>query len=204
MSNQSNSPQLDNDDLKQIDADDLEEMDLKWQMAMLTMRAKSSESDVSVPPSPVHDRYKSGEGYHAVPPPYTGTFMPPKPDLVFHDALTASETIPNVLHVKPGTTKPNKDMSQSHRPSAPIIEDFIVTKSNDVVKLQALIDKKRVIITEDTIRQNLRLDDNDGVDCLPNEEIFAELARIGYDKPSDNLIISIIYRSCENNKEEYR
>nr|GEV67739.1 hypothetical protein [Tanacetum cinerariifolium] len=36
----SNSPQLDNDDLKQIDANDLEEMDLKWQMAMLTMRAK--------------------------------------------------------------------------------------------------------------------------------------------------------------------
>nr|GEW30880.1 hypothetical protein [Tanacetum cinerariifolium] len=37
---QSNSPQLDNEDLKQIDADDLEEMDLKWQMAMLTMRAR--------------------------------------------------------------------------------------------------------------------------------------------------------------------
>nr|GEW93897.1 hypothetical protein [Tanacetum cinerariifolium] len=36
----SNSPQLDNDDLKQIHADDSEEMDLKWQMAMLTMRAK--------------------------------------------------------------------------------------------------------------------------------------------------------------------
>nr|GFD41581.1 ribonuclease H-like domain-containing protein [Tanacetum cinerariifolium] len=33
-------PQLDNEDLKQIDADDLEEMDLKWQMAMLTMRAR--------------------------------------------------------------------------------------------------------------------------------------------------------------------
>nr|GFD16547.1 ribonuclease H-like domain-containing protein [Tanacetum cinerariifolium] len=30
----------DNDDLKQIDVDDLEEMDLKWQMAMLTMRAR--------------------------------------------------------------------------------------------------------------------------------------------------------------------
>nr|GFD21814.1 hypothetical protein [Tanacetum cinerariifolium] len=37
---QSLSPQLDNKDLKQIDADDLEEMDLKWQMAMLTMRAR--------------------------------------------------------------------------------------------------------------------------------------------------------------------
>nr|GEX82018.1 hypothetical protein [Tanacetum cinerariifolium] len=36
---QSSSPQLDNEDLKQIDADDLEEMDLKWQTAMLTMRA---------------------------------------------------------------------------------------------------------------------------------------------------------------------
>nr|GEZ82131.1 hypothetical protein [Tanacetum cinerariifolium] len=40
FASQSNSPQLDNDDLKQIDADDLEEMDLKWQMAMLTIRAK--------------------------------------------------------------------------------------------------------------------------------------------------------------------
>nr|GEU91810.1 ribonuclease H-like domain-containing protein [Tanacetum cinerariifolium] len=31
---------LDNEDLKQIDVDDLEEMDLRWQMAMLTMRAR--------------------------------------------------------------------------------------------------------------------------------------------------------------------
>nr|GFD09273.1 hypothetical protein [Tanacetum cinerariifolium] len=34
------SLQLDNEDLKHIDADDLEEMDLKWHMAMLTMRAR--------------------------------------------------------------------------------------------------------------------------------------------------------------------
>nr|GEX27878.1 hypothetical protein [Tanacetum cinerariifolium] len=34
FASQSNSPQLDNDDLKQIDADDLEEMDLKWEMSM--------------------------------------------------------------------------------------------------------------------------------------------------------------------------
>nr|GFD02458.1 ribonuclease H-like domain-containing protein [Tanacetum cinerariifolium] len=38
LASQSSSPQLDNEDLKQIDADDLKEMDLKWQMAMLTMR----------------------------------------------------------------------------------------------------------------------------------------------------------------------
>ncbi|GKF90815.1 hypothetical protein Tco_0274516, partial [Tanacetum coccineum] len=35
---QSNSQELDNEDLEQIDANDLEEMDLKWQVAMLTMR----------------------------------------------------------------------------------------------------------------------------------------------------------------------
>nr|GEX88849.1 hypothetical protein [Tanacetum cinerariifolium] len=40
FTSQSYNPQLDNDDLKQIDANDLEEMDLKWQMAMLTVRAR--------------------------------------------------------------------------------------------------------------------------------------------------------------------
>ncbi|GJU33189.1 putative ribonuclease H-like domain-containing protein [Tanacetum coccineum] len=40
FANQSNSTQLDNEDLEQIDTDDLEEMDLKWQVAMLTMRVK--------------------------------------------------------------------------------------------------------------------------------------------------------------------
>nr|GEW48026.1 putative ribonuclease H-like domain-containing protein [Tanacetum cinerariifolium] len=49
----------------------------------------------------------------------------PKPDLVFHDAPTANETVPTVLNVKPGTTKPNKDLSQTNRPSAPIIEDWV-------------------------------------------------------------------------------
>ncbi|GKC22524.1 ribonuclease H-like domain-containing protein [Tanacetum coccineum] len=38
FASQSNSSQLDNEDLKQIDPDDLEERD--WQMAMRTMRAK--------------------------------------------------------------------------------------------------------------------------------------------------------------------
>nr|GEX86277.1 ribonuclease H-like domain-containing protein [Tanacetum cinerariifolium] len=50
----------------------------------------SHESDNSVPKSPENDRYKTGEGYHAVPPPYTGTFLPPKHDLVFHDDVNAN------------------------------------------------------------------------------------------------------------------
>nr|GEZ73345.1 hypothetical protein [Tanacetum cinerariifolium] len=40
FASQFTSPQLDNEDLKQIDVDDLKEMDLRWQMAMLTMRAR--------------------------------------------------------------------------------------------------------------------------------------------------------------------
>nr|GEZ66307.1 hypothetical protein [Tanacetum cinerariifolium] len=78
-----------------------------------------------MPTSPVHDRYKSGEGYHTVPPPYTGTFMPPKLDLIFHNAPTVSETVPSVFNVEPSTTKPHKDMSQSNRPFAPIIKDWV-------------------------------------------------------------------------------
>nr|GFB94845.1 hypothetical protein [Tanacetum cinerariifolium] len=41
FASQSTSSQLDNEDLKQIDVDDLEEMDLRWQMAMLTMECRS-------------------------------------------------------------------------------------------------------------------------------------------------------------------
>nr|GEW19265.1 hypothetical protein [Tanacetum cinerariifolium] len=37
---QPNSPELVNEDLKQIHLDDLEDIDLRWQMAMLTMRAR--------------------------------------------------------------------------------------------------------------------------------------------------------------------
>nr|GEW34980.1 ribonuclease H-like domain, reverse transcriptase, RNA-dependent DNA polymerase [Tanacetum cinerariifolium] len=59
-------------------------------------------------------------------------------------------------------------------------------KVNDVVQLRALIDRKKVVVTEDVIRQALRLDDANGVKCLPNEEIFTELARMGYEKPPPN------------------
>nr|GEU70690.1 putative ribonuclease H-like domain-containing protein [Tanacetum cinerariifolium] len=189
FASQSNSPQLDNDDLKQID-DDLEEIDLKWRghfvreyrlpkdtrnketqkrnvpvetstsnalvlqcdglesiearlviyqqnetvseedikllkldvmlrdNALVDLRKKfekaeqerddtvfdndeifSSKSDASMPTSPVYDKYKSGEGYHVVPPPYTRTFMPTKPNLVFHDAPTVNETVPTTFKV---------------------------------------------------------------------------------------------------------
>ncbi|GJR35318.1 hypothetical protein Tco_1211002 [Tanacetum coccineum] len=43
---------------------------------------------------------------------------------------------------------------------------------NGQVQLQALVDGKKVIITEATVRRDLQLEDANGVDCLPNATIF--------------------------------
>nr|GFA16215.1 xylulose kinase-1 [Tanacetum cinerariifolium] len=63
----------------------------------------------------------------------------------------------------------------------------IVKQVNDITRLQALVNKKKVVVMKATIWEALRLDDEEGVDCLPNEEIFAELDKIGYKKPSTKL-----------------
>nr|GEW54317.1 putative ribonuclease H-like domain-containing protein [Tanacetum cinerariifolium] len=83
------------------------------------------KSDESLPSSPIYDRYHSGDGYHVVPLPYIGTFMPPKPDLVFHNASNDVETVHTAFNVKLSPTKPDNDLSYTHRPSAPIIEDWV-------------------------------------------------------------------------------
>nr|GEY44843.1 hypothetical protein [Tanacetum cinerariifolium] len=62
-----------------------------------------------------------------------------------------------------------------------------VKKINNVMRLQALVDKKKVAILEATIKDALRLDDAEGIECLPNEESFTELARMGYKKPLTKL-----------------
>nr|GEU78682.1 hypothetical protein [Tanacetum cinerariifolium] len=192
FASQTSSLHLDNEDLKQIDDDDLEEMDLKWQMAMLTIRARrflqrtgrnlranrstsmvfdmskvecynchkkvhfarecsydwsfqaeeeptnyalmafsssssssDNESDESGPPSSLYDRFQSSDGYHVVPPPYTGTFIPPKPDLVFNSAPNGVETGHSAFNVKLSPTTPDQDLSHTYRPSAPIIEHWV-------------------------------------------------------------------------------
>nr|GEW52207.1 hypothetical protein [Tanacetum cinerariifolium] len=55
----------------------------------------------------------------------------------------------------------------------------IVTKK---VQLQALVDEKKVIITESTVRRDLQLEDVEGADCLPNASIFEQLTLMGYEK----------------------
>nr|GEW69996.1 putative ribonuclease H-like domain-containing protein [Tanacetum cinerariifolium] len=212
FASQSTSPQLDNKDLKKIDVDDLDEIDLRWQMAMLTMRARrkghfarecrspkdsrrsgatelqrrttpventtsnalvsqcdgircydwsyqvkeepanfalmaitssssssdnetnekhglgycSSESDYeTLSSSSPSDRLQPSGGYHDVPPLITGTFMPPKPDLVFHTTPIAVVTDHLAFTVQLSPSKPAQDLSHTTRPLAPIIEDWV-------------------------------------------------------------------------------
>nr|GEW10808.1 ribonuclease H-like domain-containing protein [Tanacetum cinerariifolium] len=65
---------------------------------------------------------------------------------------------------------------------------FVCVKTvNDEVTVQALIDGKKVTIKESSIRQTLRLDDEEGTSCLANDDIFTRLANMGYEKMSDKL-----------------
>nr|GEV75681.1 ribonuclease H-like domain-containing protein [Tanacetum cinerariifolium] len=90
-----------------------------------------NESDDSLPASPQYDRYNLRDGYHAVPLPYTGTFMPPKPDLVFQNAPNVNETVHTTFNVELSPTKPETDLSHTHRTSAPIIEDWVSDSEYD-------------------------------------------------------------------------
>nr|GEX16008.1 ribonuclease H-like domain-containing protein [Tanacetum cinerariifolium] len=97
----------------------------------------SHESDNKVPKNAENERYKTGKGYHAVPPPYTRTFIPPKLDLVFTDDPSASESVANVFNVESSTNKPSQDMSKTLRSDAPIVKDWI-SDSEDKTEIESV------------------------------------------------------------------
>ncbi|GJY72240.1 hypothetical protein Tco_0475943 [Tanacetum coccineum] len=63
------------------------------------------------------------------------------------------------------------------------IEQFWATVKaktvNGEVQLQALVDGKKIIITESIVRRDLQLEDAEGIDCLPNATIFEQLTLMG-------------------------
>ncbi|GKC81033.1 hypothetical protein Tco_1136750 [Tanacetum coccineum] len=71
------------------------------------------------------------------------------------------------------------------------IEQFWATVKaktvNGEVQLQALVDGKKIIITESIVRRDLQLEDAEGVDCLPNATIFEQLTLMG------SMIGSLMY-----------
>nr|GFC13089.1 hypothetical protein [Tanacetum cinerariifolium] len=80
------------------------------------------------PPHPIHlliMRFVPSGGYHAVPPSVTGTFMPPKPDLVFHTppsdenkhlAFNVSKDVPSFAQ--------SSELVKSPRHSDHLIKDY--------------------------------------------------------------------------------
>ncbi|GJV32788.1 putative ribonuclease H-like domain-containing protein [Tanacetum coccineum] len=72
-----------------------------------------------------NERYKTSEGYHAVPPPYTGNFMPPKYDLVLANEgeYIFSESVTSIPDVAIREAKTS--MSKLKSVGEPLIEDWI-------------------------------------------------------------------------------
>ncbi|GJU35499.1 ribonuclease H-like domain-containing protein [Tanacetum coccineum] len=79
-------------------------------------------------------KFGSDKGYHLVPPPLTGNFIPRKPDLTFIDEIVESENMDVTTVVTPSNDKTvkNKGVSNTvetndvrmNNSSAPIIEDW--------------------------------------------------------------------------------
>ncbi|GKC09648.1 ribonuclease H-like domain-containing protein, partial [Tanacetum coccineum] len=102
----------------------------------------SSVNEIEEENNQVNDRFKKVEGYHAVPPPYTGNYMPSRPDLSFTGLddfvykTNVSETISSVPRIESTASKSNKDSLEQHkdfRPNAPIIEEWESDSDDDCV-----------------------------------------------------------------------
>ncbi|GJV88590.1 hypothetical protein Tco_1532528 [Tanacetum coccineum] len=69
---------------------------------------------------------------------------------------------------------------------------------NEVRQLQALVDRKKVIVIESSIRRDLHIEDAEGTDCLPTATIFEELTRIGKDTEVPQPSGSTVANETEN------
>ncbi|GJS12913.1 hypothetical protein Tco_0407385 [Tanacetum coccineum] len=88
---------------------------------LINSQIKSDEDD-----SPVNDRFKIGEGFHAVPPPYTRNYMPSRPDLSFagFDDSVYKAKVSKTITTASKTSKDSVEKPKTVRPSASIIEDW--------------------------------------------------------------------------------
>nr|GEW54381.1 retrovirus-related Pol polyprotein from transposon TNT 1-94 [Tanacetum cinerariifolium] len=107
----------------------------------------------------VNDKYKTGKGYHAVPPPNTGNFMPPKPDLILADMdeYVVSESVTSVPAFATNEAKTSKSEPKSI--SEPLIEDWVSDGEGNLLSSKNIIDKpntlgKIVKVLEYTCKHN--------------------------------------------------
>ncbi|GKA09146.1 putative ribonuclease H-like domain-containing protein [Tanacetum coccineum] len=112
----------------------------------------SGSSSSSSSDSEVNDKYKTDEGYHAVPPPYTRNFMPPKPDLVLadEDEYVFSESEPM------WPAEDENDIEFKSKQRKPSFAKVKFVKSNEHVKIP------REFVTKGNPQQDLK--DNGVID----------------------------------------
>ncbi|GJS07849.1 putative ribonuclease H-like domain-containing protein [Tanacetum coccineum] len=97
------------------------------------------------------DKCKIGLGYNVVPPPYTGNFMPPKPDLSFsgleefvNEPIVSEPTVKKpVVETSEAKASADKPKAVKKNNGAPIIKDW-VSDSEEEDMPQAKIQKKIV------------------------------------------------------------
>nr|GEU77816.1 hypothetical protein [Tanacetum cinerariifolium] len=147
FASQSNSPQLDNDDLKQIDKTgrnlgangptsmrfDMSKVEcynrhrkghftwecsvMVWATMIRAFRQKKNQPTMPSWHSPLQVLIMRN-------------IYATKPDLVFHDAPN-DETDHTAVNVELSPSKPDNDLSHTHRPSIPIIEDWVTDSEDD-------------------------------------------------------------------------
>ncbi|GKA25842.1 ribonuclease H-like domain-containing protein [Tanacetum coccineum] len=79
-----------------------------------------------------NNKSKSDKGYHAVPPPYTGNFIPFKPDLIFMDEIVESENMDVTTIVTPSNVKTVESNHESAgvKSNGDAVEPKIVRKNS--------------------------------------------------------------------------
>ncbi|GJU68461.1 putative ribonuclease H-like domain-containing protein [Tanacetum coccineum] len=95
--------------------------------------------------------------------------------------LTSSR--PDIMFVCKKQTVVAISITEAEYVAASILVYCLHAKTvNGEVQLQALVDGKKIVVTEASVRRDLQLEDANGVDCLPNATIFEQLTLMGYEK----------------------
>nr|GEZ87022.1 ribonuclease H-like domain-containing protein [Tanacetum cinerariifolium] len=110
----------------------------KDEVQLTTQKFENSSKSLSkLLDSQIMDKCKTGLGYNAVPPPYTGNFMPSKLDLVYpslDDFVDVNESV-----VEKPTVESNKPKTVRKENKAPFIEDWVSeSEEEDEPKFQTV------------------------------------------------------------------
>nr|GEU66631.1 glycoprotein-N-acetylgalactosamine 3-beta-galactosyltransferase [Tanacetum cinerariifolium] len=180
LANQPNGSQLVHEDLKKIHKDDLEEMDLKWQLAMLSMRDNrnqettrrtvnvedtSSKAMVAIDGAGFDWSYMADDEA-----PTNMAFM------AFSDSeeLEGEDEVESPPEIERKTVEPSVD---KHNMVA------FLKKPQGSEEFHQIVD----FLNASHIRRHLKLADADGISTLPTTEIFEQLALMRYVTDFDKL-----------------